>query len=148
MSTTVVGDVHAAILALCGSTLSGAVQLRRVFQPEENDFRHPNMAYGVRHLSASPASTVTRVYTLDHSFEVLLGKRFVDRDSDSDKQAVINALYEQAHALFVAMVNTKLGLASSVLNVEQLSFTEPEILANEIALLRAQFVVKYRQALT
>jgi len=148
MSTTVVGDIHAAIKAQCASSFVSGVELKRVYEPEQNDFRHPNIGYGVRHLSGAPASGVTRVYTIDHSFEVMLAKRFISRDSDDDKQATFNQLYESAHLLFVDMINTKLGLPSSILNIEQLSLSEPEILSNEVALLRAQFVVKYRQALT
>ena len=146
--STVVGDIHAAILARCAAVLPAAAQLRRVFEPDQNDFRHPNMAYAVSHLDGNPSISITRSYTVDQSYEVLLAKRFVDRSSDEDKQTVINDLYESAHLIFKDLVNTKLGLGTSVLNVEQLGFSSPEILSNEVALLRAQVVVKYRQTLT
>lgn len=122
-------------------------RLRKVFNPEQNDFRNVNQAFGVRHGSASTADGVTRVYTMDHTFEVLLAKRASSRDTDLTIQETMNELYNKADEVFRTIHLRKLNLPSIVLIVDSPNIGEPEVLDNECVLLTLGFNVKYRSAI-
>jgi hypothetical protein len=142
---TVVEDIFDAITTTTGSTLgTDWIKLRRVFAPEVLDLRTAEQAYGVKHLAASSADGVTKFYTLDHGFEVILSRTFADRLDDTDIQDTINDLYDKADDLLVEFFLNKLGLPATVLVIDQPSLGEPEVLDNQVVILRVGFNVKYR----
>lgn len=146
--STVVGDIHSAIKTLAASVLGASYQeLKHIYAPEKNDLRNIKSAYGVIHGAASYADGVTRVYTMDQEFTLVLVKRAIRRDSDDDLQTVINELYNKADDFLVQSFLTKLSLSSTVLIVDQPAISEPEILDNECVLIRVSFNVKYRKAI-
>lgn len=124
-------------------------ELRFVFDVAKNDIRSAEKAYGVRPLSAVTAESVTRFYTLDHEFELVLTDTIGRSDDDTQRQDAINIMYDKADEIFKAMIHTKINLASFVLNVTSPSMSEPEIINdNKFVILRMQYNVKYRSALT
>lgn len=131
------------------STALGAtwVKLRHVLEPEKNDARTMERAYGVRHGSSSNAEGVTRVYTLDQEFAVILVRRVVSRNDDVETQAAINDLYDKADEILKRVFLTKLGLGAVVLNVDSPDMDAPLILASGGVLLELRFNVKYRQSI-
>lgn len=145
----IVEQIYDQIVTVTDSALGTGTytRLRKVFSPEENDLRNINQAFGVRHGAASTADGVTRVYTMDHGFEVLLAKRASTRNSDLTIQETINELYDKADDVFRNIHLTKLNLPSIVLIVDSPNIGVPEILENECVLLTLGFNVKYRSAI-
>ena len=142
----VVQQIHEAIKSLAATTLGADYnEMPRILVPEENDLRTGAKAYGVRHLSGSYADGVTRAYTMDLGFELILTDRIADRNSDANAQVVFNALHDKADAFLVQAFLTKVGLPTIVLVVNQPTFSEPQVMPNGLALLRVGFNVKYRQ---
>lgn len=145
----IVEQIYDGIVTVTDAALGTGTytRLRKVFSPEQNDFRSVNQAFGVRHQGASSAAGVTRVYTMDHAFEVVLAKRASSRDSDLTIQETINELYDKADDVFRNIHLTKLALPSIVLIVDTPTIGAPEILDNECVLLTLGFNVKYRSAI-
>lgn len=126
-------------------------KMKRVFDPDNNDLRTSDKAFKCRHGSANSSifeSGVTKNYTMDHGFDVLLMRSTVQRNDDANVQETINELYDMADDLFKAYLNTKLELPTLVLNVNGPSIADPVILDNTSVLLILSFTVKYRQLLT
>lgn len=126
---------------------SGYKLMNHVFDPGKNAAR-PITSYGCTHKESVPVSGIQGHYTQDMRFEMIVCKVYADRLSDAVAQTTINELHEKVDACFRALAFTKIGLPLIVLNTFDLSISEPEILENGAALLRAQFTVKYRQAIT
>jgi hypothetical protein len=140
-------QIFSAIDDICQSVCSDYVKLRRVYDVSQNDARNISKAYGIIHGEAENTDGVTRFYTLDQKFEIVLVNRAVDRDNDADIQAVINTMYDKAESLFNQIFLSKLGLPAIVLIVDNPSMSKPQILENGAAILVLSFNVKYRKAI-
>jgi len=115
---------------------------------EKNNLRDAKLAYGVRPLDAANAATLTRSYTLDHGFEVILTDTFARGDSDKQREDSLKVMYDKADEIFKNLVNHKINLASVVLDIQDPSLSEPEFLDDsKFVILRMQYVVKYRSNL-
>ena len=147
--STIVTDIFNAIKNE-SQTILGVeyVALRNIFNPELEDNRNSYKAFGVKHGAAQSADGITRVYTLDHKFEVLLVNRAPTRDDDAAIQVVINELYNKADDLLRNFFLKKLGLSAIILIIDQPELSDPEILANDAVLLRVGFNIKYRKPIT
>ena len=146
--STIVQSIFEKIESMAQTELGSTwIKLRKVFNPEDNDFRAMEYGFKCLHGSAITADGVTRFYTLDHSFQVLLMRRFVDRNDDANIQITINNLYDKADELLTLFIKSRLELPTTVLHVFNPSLTEPEVLANNAVLLRVGFDVKYRRQL-
>ena len=123
-------------------------ELRFVYNVDKNDIRSAEKAYGVRPLEASPVETVTRVYTVDQRFELILTDTIGRSDDDTQRTDAMNVMYDKVDEIFKSLVNTKINLSSTVLNIVGPSISEPEfVLDNKLVILRMQYTVKYRSAL-
>lgn len=147
--STIVQDILTQTKALAATTFGATYQeLRYVYDVAKNDIRSGRLAYGVRPLSAATSAGVTRVYTMDHVFELVMTDTAARTDSDENAEDALNVMYSKADDLFKAMVNTKISLASTVLNVFNPSISEPEFIDDQkLIVLRMQFTVMYRSAL-
>ncbi|MBK9496913.1 MAG: hypothetical protein IPO08_20875 [Xanthomonadales bacterium] len=142
MSATV-GDVHAALLATCSTVLgAGWQQLKKVFDPAQNDLRNIEQGYGVRHGAASPLENITVVYSMGQQFDIVLTDRAANRDSDLAIQERLNVLYDKADQIFKEALRTRLSLDIVTL-VSGLRFEKPELLTNGAILLTASLDVTY-----
>jgi hypothetical protein len=146
--SNLVEQIRSGITTIITTNLSGYNSMRFVQSPERNDSRTIEKSYGVRALSASFADNgVLKTYTLDHDFEVILARRYIERDNDDNLLTVIDDLFNQADTIFVKALGTKLSLPTIVSNVHSPTLSEPEVLDNSIVLLRIGFTVNYRNTL-
>ena len=146
--STIVKTIFDQIESMAQTELGSSWRkLRKVFAPVDNEFRGVENAFKCRHGGAFSADGVTRYYTLDHSFQVLLMRRFVDRGDDHNIQTTINDLYDKADELLTLFIKSRLQLPTTVLHVFNPSIGEPEVLANNSVLLTVGFDVKYRRQL-
>jgi hypothetical protein len=146
--SAIVENIFDAITSLAQTTFGvDYVRLRKVREPEENDFRNIQKAFGVRHGQANSTEGVTRVYTMNQRFEVLIVNAAVDRNDDAAVQDVFHVLYNLADEFLKSAFLTKLGLGSTVLLVDLPELSEPTVLANGAAILIVGFNVRYRQAI-
>jgi hypothetical protein len=123
-------------------------ELQYIYDIEKNTVRGARLAYGVRPLAADTAESVTRVYTLDQAFEIILTDTFARGDNDSQRETALNIMYDKSDEIFKELVNHKINLANFVLNIFNASLLEPEFLDdNKFIILRMQYLVKYRSAL-
>lgn len=138
-----VTQIHDKLIDQCEAQLgAGWNRLRKVFEPEQNDFRSIESAFGVRHQAATTDSEATKVFILRQTFEILLVDRATNRDNDQAIQEKINALYAKADDIFKEAVRTKLDLYF-VTRVDNLAFETPQVLDNGAALLIASLDVSY-----
>jgi hypothetical protein len=147
---SVASDIITQLKSICASTLGGTYQeLRHVFNLINNDIRSGRLAYGVRSLAGNSAEGVNRVYTMDHGFEIILTDTIARADSDAQRQTAIATMYDKADAIFKAIVQTKVNLPTTVLNVFNPTLLEPEFFDDEkMVALRMQVTIKYRSSLT
>lgn len=147
--STYVSQIITQTLSVISTELGSTYQqLRYVYDVEKNGLRGAYLAYGVRPLDASSAETICQNYTFDHGFEVILTNTIARTDSDSQATTALGTMYNKADEIFKALVNTKINLASFVLNVFDPSMSEPEFLDDQkYVVLRMQYKVKYRSQL-
>ncbi len=106
------------------------------------------LSYGVKPLSADEAESVTKSYTVDQGFEILLADVVPRTHDDTQREEALVVIYDNADEIFKAMINTKIGLPGIVLNISGPSLSEPEIFEeNTIILVRVGVIVKYRSLL-
>ena len=138
-----VAEIHDSLVDICETTLGVNWQrLKKVFAPEQNDFRNIEQGFGVRHGAATPDADATKVFVLSQKFDVLLADRAANRDSDLAVQDRLNVLYDKADEIFKEAVRSKLGL-TFVTHVDSLEFLEPQMLENGAILLTASLEVRY-----
>lgn len=141
MNTT--QQVHDQLIAIATAELGPTWQrLKKVFAPEQNDFRNIELGFGVRHGAATPDTDATKVFILSHKFDILLADRSANRDNDLAIQDRLNVLYDKADDIFKTAVRTKLSL-DLVTHVDGLEYQEPQILENGCILLTASLDVRY-----
>lgn len=147
--STYVSQIITQTLSVISTELGSTYQqLRYVYDLDKNDYRGRYLAYGVRPLDAVSAESIVRNYTLDQGFEVILTDTIARTDSDSQITTSLGTMYNKADEIFKALVNTKINLASFVLNVFDPSLNEPEYFDDQkYVVLRMQYKVKYRSQL-
>lgn len=146
--SAVVSSIFSAVVTTVTTALGATYKaLPNIYKLEENDFRVIEKAYAVRHGASSFADGVTRHYTMDQRFEVVLVNRATTRNNDSDVQTAFNTLYDKADDILRASFSTKLGLSSVIINVDSPEISEPQILDNGAAVIIVAFNVKYRKAI-
>jgi hypothetical protein len=138
-----VEQIYDSLVSISGTALGGSWQrLKKVFQPEQNDFRNIEQAYAIRHSSATPDTDATKVFVLSHKFDIILANRSSNRDTDLTIQETLNQLYTQVETIFEEAVRTKLNLIF-VTHVDGLEYLDPQILENGAVLLTASLDVRY-----
>ena len=141
----IVEQIHDQIKSQTQTELGATwTEMPRVFDPTNNDLRSIKRSFGVLHGAAFSVEGITKVYTLDQTFTVLLATSFSERIDDDATQDEINTLYNQADELLKKFIASKLALPSVVHYVSNPSIDAPEILENSAVLLRVNFDVRYR----
>jgi hypothetical protein len=145
----VFGTILSSFKSEVATALGGSVsELEFTRQIEKNDFRSAKDRYGVRRLGGVSSEGVTRVYTLDHDYQVRLTARAIERLSEDDIEAAEDTLYSRADDVIKRVVLTKAGEPASVLLVNLVSIDEPQRIGEEILVLDVNFTVRFREALT
>lgn len=138
--------ITSRVTNVLGSTYS---QLDYILDVSKNQFFGNKRRFGVRPLSGASVIGVTRQYTIDQEFEIIITHDFVNVTNDSDQRAKQFILYDQMDSIFVDLFLTKANIPNIILNIEAITLGEPEFNLDEsLAVLRSQIVVKYRQALS
>jgi len=135
-------QIYDNLVTICEDNLTGWQRLKKVFDPEQNDFRNIEQAFGVRHGPAGPDTDATKVFILSHTFDIILADRAANRDNDMAVQERLNALYSKADDIFKECVRSKLDLYF-VTHVDGLQFQEPAVLENGAILLTISIDVRY-----
>lgn len=145
-SSSIFDGIKTIVAANAGATFQ---ELAYVINVEKNDLRRIKNGYGVRYLEANPSDGVTRHYTLDQRFEIILTTSNPRKNDDSGLLSSTSTLYDLIDDIFKDLVNSKVGLPSLVLLVYQPTISEPEYLNdNDFIVLRHQVTVKYRSSTT
>lgn len=148
MSAHVTNILDGGITTIAATLGSDWKRLMDVYDVRKNVDRVARKGYGMRPLDgATPDSQVNRYYTMDQRFEVVLTDVISRGDTDAELNASIGNLYDKSDEIFKAMIATKVGYPSAVLNCFSPSVSAPEILGEGVVILRLQFTVKYRSAL-
>lgn len=144
--STQVTQIHGAIKSGVASVLGASFhELQDTINLEANNLRVAKNGYAVKHGAIISAAGVTRVYTTDQVFEIILSQTNPRKDNDTSLQTTINELYDLADSIFVELLRTKLNLPGVVLNVFNPSITAPEFVnGKEFTILRFRVVVKFR----
>ena len=138
-----VSQIYDSLVSISETVLGPDWQrLKKVFQPEQNDFRNIELGFGVRHGAATPDTDATKVFILSHKFDILLADRSANRDNDLAIQERLNVLYDKADEIFQEAVKNKLSL-SFVTHVDGLEYLDPQLLENGCILLTASLDVRY-----
>lgn len=146
---TIVGDIIDSMKSIIATELGATYQeLKYVYNVEKNNLRSMEKAYGVRPVDAATAESVTKAFTLDHSFEIILTDSVARTDTDVQRTDAIKVMYDKGDEIFKDFINTKIALPLVVLDVRAPSISEPEFVDdNKMVILRFQTVVKYRSNL-
>lgn len=116
---------------------------------EKNNFRSNNNRYGVRALGALEVPGVTKNVHITQTFEVVLTKGYYESNLDDTEQRE-RAYDNQENLLdiYKRLVNTRAGIPGTVLNITNLSVSEPEYLLEEkVAVQRATMDITFRFSL-
>lgn len=121
-------------------------RLEYIYDVSKNSFTNNSKRYGVEVMSASSAATVTRAFTLDHIFKVIVTDNYFNKEeSDLDQRKVIFALYDKIDEITKRIYAKKIGLPSIVLFVSLDNIEEPEFIDEDnVAVLKAIYTIKYR----
>lgn len=149
MATTV-ADILTESRSIASTTLGATWQrLQFIFDVTKLNERTGKQAFGIRPLGAVPNETVTKSFTQDHDFELILSDTFARGQSDIQREEVLDVMYDRQDEIMQQMVLTKINLSSTVMNVSQPTISEPEFFDdNKLVVLRTQYTVKYRSLLT
>ena len=144
MSQNTVEQIYNAIISEVATVLGATwKRLSKVYEPDQNNLRNLDQGYGVRHAEASTFADAIDSFVLNQKFDVLLAKRASNRDSDITIQSTLNGLYTQGEAIFIRIVDNKLGLSGLVLAIGNLAMEAPKVLNDGCVLLTMSFEVKY-----
>ena len=149
--STIVKSVYDAIKTEVSTTLGSTwLELKHLFEVENNDKRVLNRGYGVVPGEAVNNPSVLKVYTLDQTFEIILTRGMGREIDDSDKiNALLDSgeLYDEASELAKALLNKTLGASTVIYNIFDFNMSAPEFTASAVVL-RIQVTVKWRENLT
>lgn len=138
-----VQQIYDKLSAITQSKMGVSAQrLAKVFEPEKNDLRNIELAWGVRHGPASPDTDAIKRFVLVQKFDIILSDSAANRNNDSDIQTRLNNLYSKADDIFKECIKLKLE-NYLVTQVNGLEFLEPQVLANGAILLTAGIDVHY-----
>lgn len=147
--SAIVNDIITELKSICSTVLGAEYQLVPfIFDVSKNDSRRSEKAFGVRSLSGTPSESVTKYYTVDQGFEIVLVDTIARTADDSQREDVIGVMYDKADEIFKEIVNTKINLAVNVLVVNGPELSEPEFYdENKLVVLRVGITAKYRNIL-
>jgi len=150
--SNIVEDINDSLLteiaAAVGSTFK---QLDYVHNVEKNQFRNQAKRFGVRPLGGVQVSGVTREYTIDQEFELVLTTDYLDRDGNGDADQVAQSLllFDKMDDILVRILRTKVGIPLIVMAVSGFTLDEPLFIEEaKIVVQTTRVIVRYRQSLT
>lgn len=124
-------------------------RLHYVRELEKNDTRILTKGWGLRFLSGPPTDTITKAYTIDQGFEIVLTRTNIRQQDEDDVEDAEKLLFDEATDLVVPIINSNLNATAGVSRISSPFFSEPELLVDSsFVALRVQIIITYRQQLT
>lgn len=116
----------------------------------KNNFRSKKKGYGCIQGDIFNVTGPLKHVTVDQTFTVILTDDFVNvSKNDANAITVAETLADKMNDIYVDLQQTKIGLATIILNIVLDSVDEPEYdFEDNIAIVRGNFTVKYRTVLT
>jgi hypothetical protein len=116
---------------------------------EKNDTRRLDKGYALRLLDGPFTDTLTKAYTIDQGFEILLTRTNPRQGDESQVESAELFLFDAATDILIDVINKKANTPGIVLKVDQPNFGAPELVRDsEFVLLRVGVTITYRQQLT
>lgn len=145
--STIVSDIRTALETQV-ATILGATWKPMVskFNIEKSNKANDKLRYGVVVGNADFAVGVLGMNTFDRTYQVILQDRY-EIKSDSTRQATIDNLHDQASEIMKTVTANRLGLLSTVLMITPSPVDEPDLEIENLAIIRIEFIIKYREAL-
>lgn len=150
MALDLMNDITTAMKSEIAAELGASYkELAYVENVQKNNFRTGNDRYGVRALQGAQVPGVTKNVTFIQEFEVILTKGYIESSVDDTLQ--VSKAYDNRENLldiYKRLVNNRVGLPATVLNVFDLIIGEPEYLEQDkIVIQRATMNITYRFSL-
>lgn len=143
--STIFDNLKSTIVANIDSEFQ---ELHYVRDLERNDDRILSKGYGLRFLSGPATDTLTKSYTIDQGFEIVLTRTNLRQADESQVEDAEKLLHDEATDILVPLINSNLSGTAGVLKIDQPDFSEPELLGEaSFVALRVQIVITYRQQL-
>ncbi len=119
------------------------------FDVSKNDFFNNKQRYGVIPQGGATALSITKVYTVDQSFEVILTHDYINvNKTDEDQRRVTYELFDQLDEILKQLFRSKAGLPNVILNIGEFTISDVEFKEEEsLAVVRCQLLVTYRNAI-
>lgn len=146
----VVGDIFDAVKSSITANIDAEFsRLHYVRDLEKNDDRILTKGWGLRFLDGPFTDTLTKSYTIDQGFEIVLTRTNLRQQDEDQVEDAEKLLFNEATDILKPLINKNLTATPGVLKVDQPNFSEPELLNDaHFVALRIQIVVTYRQQLT
>ena len=141
-------DILTAIETRVNATLPTYSRLRYTYNLEANDYRGSKLAYGIGAGSGSQVEGATKSITMDQVFFVVLTGTFGGRSNDSDERTALKTVYDDLEVLYRDLFQSKIGIPASVFLVSELALDDPELIAENVISVKANFTIKHRKTTT
>lgn len=146
--SNLVQQIREGMESIVATELPTFSELKYKFDVEKNDFRNNANRYGVVPRDITEVEGTIRSVTVDQTFELVLTTDYTNRKTDDAQMTAIEALYDSMEEVYKLVSYRKAGLSGIVLvvtldTIEQEFFDE-----NNVAVLRGNFIVKYRSSIT
>lgn len=143
--STIFDNLKAQVAATVDASF---LQLTHPRQLEKNDSRVLTKGWGLRFLDGPSTDTITKAYTIDQGFELILTRTNLRQENEVQVEDAEKLLFDEATDIMLPLINTNIGLTVGVSKVSAPSFSEPELVNDaSFVALRVQFTVTYRQQL-
>lgn len=139
-----VSSILTSLTTQIGTTLGGDwSELDHVYNLEDNNFRNAQNRFGVGAGSGSNVAGTNKAITLDFDFFVVLTKNYVNRSSDLAERSALSAIYDEFENINDDVFQKKLN-NPSVLVVQGIEYSAPEVINKGTIAVRVDFTIKYR----
>ena len=143
---SVVFRISSQITNLMAEVLGKKFQpLKYVYDIEKNSKRSKQKGFGVIPLGLETTEGMSRHYTVEQGFQLVVMDRYEDRNDESQKKAVILNLFSKAEELVDRILRGGIGVLE-VIHVASFSIADPEVLEAEASVvLRLEIRVQWRK---
>jgi len=146
--SSIVTDIRTALESQV-STILGVTWKANVnkFSPDKTNKATREKRFGVIVGSADFADGPLGFNTFDRVYQVTLQDSYA-LEKDSARQTVLDDLEDQASEIIKVITNNKLGLPSVILNIIPSPIEQPDLETENLAIMRIDFNIMYREAIT
>ena len=144
--STIFDNLKASIIANIGPDF---VRLKFARDLERNDKRELTQGWGLRFLAGPPSDSITKSYSIDQGFEIILTRTNIRQNDEDDVEEAEKLLFDEMTDILAPLINSNLSGTAGVSRISQPDFSEPELLKDSsFVALRVQIIITYRQQLS